>query len=174
MDQRKSEPTAMNNRTAVERKSERELVVTRSFDAPARIVFEAWTRPELFQRWWVPKSCGLSLISYEADIRTGGKYRLVMGHPSSEQPMAFFGRYVEVTPPYRVVWTNDEGAEEGAVTTVTFEEKDGATRVIMHELYPSKEALDDAMASGATSGWGEQFEQLDELVVTLGASVGRS
>jgi uncharacterized protein YndB with AHSA1/START domain len=162
----------MSNRTSVERKSERELVVTRSFDAPARIVFEAWTKPELFQRWWAPKSFCLSLISYEADVRTGGGYRLVMRHPSSEQPMAFFGRYIEVTPPSRVVWTNDEGTEEGAVTTVTFEDNDGATRVVVHELYPSKEALDDAMASGATTGWGEQFEQLDELVGTLGASVG--
>jgi uncharacterized protein YndB with AHSA1/START domain len=114
------------------------------------------------------------LISYEADVRTGGGYRLVMGHASSEQPMAFFGRYIEVTPPSRLVWTNDEGTEEGAVTTVTFEETHGATRVVVHELYPSKQALDEAMASGATSGWGEQLEQLDELVVTLSASVGRS
>src|SRR3954451_14812650 len=130
-----------------------------------------WTRPELFQRWWAPKSFGLSLISYEADVRSGGAYRLVMGHPSSEQPMAFFGRYIEVTPHSRLVWTNDEGGEGGAVTTVTFEETDGATRVVVHELYPSKEALDDAMASGSTSGWGEQFAQLDELIVILDAKV---
>jgi uncharacterized protein YndB with AHSA1/START domain len=174
MDDRGSQPTPVQNRTTVERKSDRELVVTRTFDAPARLVFEAWTKPELFQRWWAPKSFGVSLISFEADVRTGGAYRLEMGHPSSEQPMAFFGRYIEVTPHARLVWTNDEGGEGGAVTTVTFEEKDGATRVVLHELYPSKEALDDAMASGSTSGWGEQFGQLDELLVTLGASVGRS
>jgi uncharacterized protein YndB with AHSA1/START domain len=168
------DPTSGKNRTRVERKSERELVVTRTFNGPARIVFEAWTKPELFRRWWAPKSFGVSVISCELDVRTGGTYRLVMGHPSSEQPMAFFGRYIEVTPNSRLVWTNDEGGEGGAVTTVTFEEKGDATLVIIHDLYPSEEALDEAIASGSTSGWGEQFEQLDELLVTLGASVGRS
>jgi uncharacterized protein YndB with AHSA1/START domain len=160
-----SEPAAGKTRTTVERTSDRELVVTRMVDAPARMVFEAWAKPELFQRWWAPKSFGLTLISYEADVRTGGGYRLMMGHPSSEQPMAFFGRYIEVTPPSRLVWTSDEGGDDGAVSTVTFEEKDGATRVTVHELYPSKEALDEAMASGATTGWGEQFEQLDQLLL---------
>jgi len=168
---RQSDPAAGKARTTVERASDRELVVTRTVDGPARIVFEAWTRPDLFQQWWTPKSFGITLISYEADVRTGGSYRLVMGHPSSEQPMAFFGRYIEVTPHARLVWTNDEGGEDGAVTTVTFEERDGATRVVVHELYPSKEALDEAMASGSTSGWGEQFEQLDGLVSILGAKV---
>ena len=168
---RQSDPAAAKARTTVERTSERELVVTRTVNGPARIVFEAWAKPELFQRWWAPESFGVSLISYEADVRTGGAYRLVMGHASSEQPMAFFGRYIEVTPPSRLVWTNDEGGEGGAVTTVTFEERDRATRVVVHELYSSKEALDDALASGSTSGWGEQFEQLDELVAVLDAKV---
>jgi uncharacterized protein YndB with AHSA1/START domain len=168
---KRSDPAARKAHTTVERISDRELVVTRTVDGPVRIVFEAWSKPELFQRWWVPKSFCVTLISFEADIRTGGAYRLLMGHPSSEQPMAFFGRYIEVTPHSRLVWTNDEGGEGGAVTTVTFEEKDGATRVVVHELYPSKEALDDAMASGSTSGWGEQFEQLDGLIVILDASV---
>ena len=171
---RQSNPASGKNRTTVERKSERELVVTRTFNGPARIVFEAWTKPELFRRWWAPKSFGVSVISCELDVRTGGTYRLETGHPSSEQPMAFFGRYIEVTPHSRLVWTNDEGGEGGAVTTVTFEEKGDATLVVVHELYPSKEALDEAIASGSTSGWGEQFEQLDELLVTLGGSVGRS
>jgi uncharacterized protein YndB with AHSA1/START domain len=166
---RQSDPAAGKPRTTVERTSDRELVVTRTVDGPARLVFEAWTRPDLFQRWWAPQSFGLSLISYEADVRTGGAYRLVMGHPSSEQPMTFFGRYIEVTPPSRLVWTNDEGGEGGAVTTVTFEDQGGATRVVVHELYPSKDALDEAMASGATSGWGEQFEQLDHLIGILDA-----
>ncbi len=162
---RESEPG--NNPTTVERNSERELVVTRTVEGPRRIVFEAWTKPELFRQWWAPKSFGVSVISCELDVRTGGAYRLVMSHPSSEQPMAFFGRYIEVTPHSRLVWTNDEGGEGGAVTTVTFEEKGGATLVVIHDLYPSKQALDDAVASGSTSGFGEQFEQLDELLVTL-------
>ena len=175
MDARKeSEPTLTKNRTAVERKSERDLVVTRTFSAPARIVFEAWTKPELLQRWWAPRSFGVSFLACEADVRTGGTYRFVFGHAASKQPIEFFGRYLEVTPHSRLVWTNDEGGEGGAVTTVTFEERGGETLVVMHDLYPSKEALDDAIASGSTGGFSETFEQLDELLVTLGASVGRS
>src|SRR5262245_63763339 len=117
---RESEPTTVKNRTIVERKSERELVVTRTVNAPARIVFEAWTKPELLKRWWAPKSFGLSLLSCEADVRVGGRYRLVFGHAASEHPMEFFGRYIEVTPHSRLVWTNEEGGDDGAVTTVTF------------------------------------------------------
>jgi uncharacterized protein YndB with AHSA1/START domain len=155
--------------TTAERTSDRELVVTRTINGPQRLVFEAWSKPELFQRWWTPKSFGLTLISSEADVRTGGSYRAVIGHPASDQPMAFFGRYVEVTPPTRLVWTNDEGDEPGAVTTVTLEEKGGVTLVTVHELYPSKEALDEALASHATDGWPEQFDQLEELVGSLDA-----
>ena len=135
-------------------------------------MFQAWTTPELFRRWWVPKSFGVTLLSCEADVRAGGTYRFVFGHGDSE-PMAFFGKYLEVIPPSRLVWTNEESSE-GAVTTVTFEEKGGQTLLVMHDLYPSKEALDGAIASGSTGGMCETFEQLDELVVTLGASVGRS
>ena len=164
---RESEPAPMKNHTTVERKSERELVVTRTFNGPARIVFEAWTKPELFKRWWVPKSIGVSLLSCEMDVRVGGKYRLVFGHGASE-PMAFYGRYLEVTPHARLVWTNEEGGDCGAVTTVTFEEKGGKTLLVMHELYPSKEALD--IASGSVDGMPETLEQLDELLVALGAS----
>jgi len=153
----------MKNRTNVERKSERELVVTRTFNAPARIVFEAWTRPELFKQWWVPKSCGASLLDCEMDVRTGGKYRLVFGAPTSQQ-MEFFGRYVEVVPPTRIVWTNDEGGEGGAVTTVTFEDKGEQTVLIIHDLYASKKALDEALASGSTDGMPETLDQLDALL----------
>lgn len=169
MDARR-ESEQLKNRTTVERKSERELVVTRTVNAPARIVFEAWTRPERFKQWWIPKSFGVSLLSCEMDVRTGGQYRLVMRHGDS-QPMAFFGRYLEVTPHSRLVWTNDEGGDGGPVTTVTFEEKGGKTLLLLHELYPSKESLDAAMASGEKSGMDETFEQLDEFLVDLGASV---
>jgi uncharacterized protein YndB with AHSA1/START domain len=162
----------MKNHTTVERKSERELVVTRTFNAPARIVFEAWTKPELFKQWWAPKSTGASLLSCELDVRVGGGYRLEFGHEAASTPMAFFGRYLEVTPPSRLVWTNDE-SDDGAITTVTFEEKDGKTLLVMHELYSSKEALDRTLA-GMEGGMPETFAQLDELLVTLGASVGRS
>jgi uncharacterized protein YndB with AHSA1/START domain len=169
---RESEPTPMKNRTTVERKSERELVVTRIVNGTARIVFEAWTKPELFKRWWVPKSIGVSLLSCEMDVRVGGKYRLVFGNDASK-PMEFFGRYIEVKPHSRLVWTNDEGDEEGAVTTVEFEEKGEQTLLVIRDLYPSKEALDAALASGSSmDGMPETLEQLDELLVTLGASVG--
>ena len=169
---RESEPAPMKNRTTVERKSEREVVVTRTFNGPARVVFEAWTNPDLLKRWWVPKSMGVSLLSCEMDVRVGGSYRLVFSHAGST--MDFFGRYLEVTPHSRLVWTNDEGGDGGAVTTVTFEEKGGETLLVVHDLYPSKEALDGAIASGSTDAMPETFEQLDELLVALGASGGRS
>jgi uncharacterized protein YndB with AHSA1/START domain len=169
-----SEPAPMKNRTTVERTSESELVATRTFNAPARIVFEAWTTPELFQRWWVPKAFGMTLLSYEADVRVGGGYRLVFSHPAAPEPVAFFGTYLEVTPHSRLVWTNEEAGDAGQVTTVTFEERGGQTLLVVHDLYPSKEALDEAIASGATGALPEQFEQLDELLGTLGASAGRS
>src|SRR5215468_12646485 len=166
-----SEPTPVKNLTTAERKSERELVVTRTFNAPARIVFVAWTQPELLKRWWAPKGFGISFLSCEADVRVGGKYRFVFSHPAAPQPMAFFGKYLEVIPHSRLVWTNEEGGEGGQVTTLTFEEKGGKTLLVMRDLYPSKEALDAAIASGSTAGMDETFEQLDELLVTLGASV---
>jgi uncharacterized protein YndB with AHSA1/START domain len=162
----KNDPGSAQKGMTMERTSDREFVVTRTFNGPVRLVFEAWANPELFRRWWVPKSSGMSLLSCDMDIRTGGTYRLVFKHPSFEQPMAFFGRYLEVTPQVRMVWTNDEGGETGAVTTVTFEERGGVTLVVLHDLYPSKEALDEAIASGSTSGFGEQFEQLDELLLS--------
>ena len=171
---RESEPTPMKNPTTVERKSDRELVVTRTINGPARLVFEAWAKPELFKRWWVPKSAGMSLLSCEMDVRVGGKYRLVFSHPAFPEPMAFFGTYKEVTPPSRLVWTNEEAGGDGPVTTVTFEERGEKTLVAMHDLYPSKEALDAAIESGSTSGNAETFDQLDELVVSLAEGVGRA
>ena len=154
---RESEPSPMKHVTTVERTSERELVVTRTFDAPARLVFEAWTRAELFKQWWLPKSMGMTLRSIEMDVRTGGRYRLGFG-----DGMDFFGRYLEVTPPARLVWTNEESGDAGSVTTVTFEEKNGKTLLVLRELYPSKEALD--AGAGAADAMGETFQQLDELL----------
>jgi uncharacterized protein YndB with AHSA1/START domain len=164
-----TERTPTKNPTTVERKSERELVVTRTVNGPARLVFEAWTKPELLKRWWVPKSSGLSLLSCDADVRVGGKYRLVFRYGASE-PMEFYGRYLEVTPHSRLSWTNEESDHGGAVTTVTFEERGGKTLLAIHELYPSKAALDEAIASGSTGAMPETLDQLDELIVTLGAS----
>jgi uncharacterized protein YndB with AHSA1/START domain len=150
----------------VERLSERELVVRRTFDAPARLLFEAWSQAELFQRWWVPKSLGMTLLSCELDVRVGGRYRLVFDH--DPEPMAFFGTYLEVVAPSRLVWTNEEGGEGGPVTTVTFEEQGGQTLVTMHELHSSKESL-DAAGTGAAEATVETFGQLDELLSEMGA-----
>lgn len=156
----------VKNRTTVERASDREVVVTRTINGPARIVFEAFTKAELLERWWVPKSMGMSLLSCEVDARVGGKYRLVFAHGDAE-PAAFFGTYIEVKPYSRLAWTNEEGGEGGPVTTVTFEENGGKTLVVLRESYPSKEAL-DAAGTGAADATRETFDQLDELLVALG------
>src|SRR6188508_579590 len=158
---RESEPSPMKHVT-VERTSDREVVVTRTFDAPARLVFEAWSKPELFKKWWVPRSMGMTLRSCEMDVRTGGKYRLVFGDDPAST-MAFFGSYLEVVPDKRIVWTNEESGDAGSVTTVTFEERGGKTLLVMSELYPTKEALDEA-GTGAQDATRETFGQLDELL----------
>jgi uncharacterized protein YndB with AHSA1/START domain len=160
------------NRTTVERKSDREVVVTRTFDAPARLVFEAWTNPELFKQWWVPRSMGMTLRSCELDVRTGGKYRLVFGDDPAN-PMAFFGKYLDVVPNQRIVWTNEESGADGSVSTVTFEEENGKTTLVISEIYPTKEAL-DAAGTGAQEAMAETFGQLDELLASLAATGARS
>ena len=154
------------NRTSVERRGDRELLVTRIFNAPPSTVYKAWSRPELFQRWWVPKSVsGVSLVSCDMDVRTGGKYRLEFGADGSDT-MGFYGKYLEVVPNERIVWTNDEG-EEGAITTVTFDDQGGRTLLKFHEIYPSKEALEEAL-QGSAAALSEQLEQLDELLSSIG------
>lgn len=152
-----------DERTTVERQSDVEVVVTRWFDAPAHIVFDAWSKPELFRQWWIPASFGMTLMSLEMDVRVGGGYRLEICHPASGQPMAFFGTYIEVIPNERIAWTNEE-SEQGAVTTVTFEEQSGKTKLVIRDLYPSKEALDGEIASGATTGMRETLDQLEQLI----------
>jgi uncharacterized protein YndB with AHSA1/START domain len=159
--------TGKDSRTSAERISDVEFVVTRTVNGPAHIVFKAWSDPALFRRWWTPKSFGMTILSCETDVRTGGSYRLVISHPSMEQPMAFFGKYLDVVPNARIVWTNEEGDGDGAVTTVTFEARGDHTLVVWRDLYPSKEALDEAMVSGATSGFDEQFTQLEALLPAL-------
>lgn len=166
MDQQVSSAGGMQNRTSVERRGDRELIVTRIFDAPPSIVYRAWSQSELFRRWWMPKSVtGVSLISCDMDVRTGGKYRLEFGTGGSDT-MAFYGKYLEVVPNERIVWTNDEG-EEGAITTVTFEDQGGKTLLNFHELYPSREALEEAL-QGSAAGLPEQLDQLDELLSGMG------
>jgi uncharacterized protein YndB with AHSA1/START domain len=160
-ERRESEATPTKSHTTVERKSECELIVRRTVNGPARLVFEAWTKADLFRRWWVPKSFGLTLLSCEMDVRVGGQYRLVFPHEDST--MEFFGTYLEVTPHSRLVWTNEEGDDGATITTVTFEEHAGKTLLVVHDLYPSKEALD----SGSTGAMPEALDQLDELLVSL-------
>ena len=110
---------------------------------------------------------GMHLLSCDMDVRVGGQYRLEFAH--GEGPMAFFGTYREVIPHARLVWTNDE-SEDGPITTVTFEERGGRTHLVMHELYPSKAAL-DAAGTGAADAMSETFAQLDDLIGTQGATI---
>jgi uncharacterized protein YndB with AHSA1/START domain len=156
-----SETAPTKNRTTVEQTSDREIVVTRTFDAPVHLVFEAWTRPELFKQWWVPKSIGMTLLACELDVRIGGKYRLAFGNDPSN-PVEFFGKYLDVIPNARIVWTNDEGGDSGPVTTVTFQESGGKTLLIVRDLYPSKEAL--IAGHGSEEAMPEMLDQLDELL----------
>ena len=165
MDARRESEPVVKNATTAERKSDRELVVTRTVNGPARLVYEAWTKPELFTQWWAPKSMGMTLRSCELDVRTGGTYRLVFGDDPAN-PVAFFGRYLEVVPNSRIVWTNEESGADASVTTVTLEERDGKTHLVVSELYPSKEAL-DAAGTGAQEVMHETFGQLDELLATI-------
>lgn len=170
MDQQGSGAGGVQNRTSVERRGDRELVVTRTFNAPLSMVYRAWSQPELFRRWWMPKSAsGVSLVACDMDVRTGGKYRLEFSAGGADT-MAFYGKYLEVVPNERIVWTNDEG-EEGAVTTVTFEDQGGKTLVNFHEVYPSKEALEEAL-QGSAAALPEQLEQLDELLSSIDAERG--
>ena len=161
----KTEPVPPEHATVVERIGDRELTVTRVFNAPPRIVFQAWTQAELFRRWWVPKSFPVKLLSIEMDARVGGGYRLEFG--TDQGSAAFFGTYLEVVPPSRLVWTNDEEHGAGAITTVTFTEVDGRTRVVVHDTHPSKEALEEGM--GSYQGMPETFDQLSEVLTTLAA-----
>ncbi|WP_448662162.1 SRPBCC family protein [Sphingomonas sp. CJ20] len=158
---------SVQNRTSVERRGDRELIVTRMFDAPPAIVYKAWSQPELFRRWWMPKSAtGVALVACDMDVRTGGKYRLEFSAGGADT-MAFYGKYLDVVPNERIVWTNDEG-EEGAVTTVTFEDRDGQTLVQFHERYPSSAALEEAL-QGSAAALPEQLDQLGDLLSAIGA-----
>jgi uncharacterized protein YndB with AHSA1/START domain len=164
MDQQVTNHPVAQNATSAERKGDRELVVTRTFDAAPRIVFKAWSDPELFRKWWVPEGAPMTLLSCDMDVRTGGNYRLEFG--AGGQSIEFFGKYLEVVPDQRIVWTNDESEEEGAVTTVTFEDQGGKTLLTFHELYPTREALKEAM-TGAAAALPTQLDQLDELLSTI-------
>jgi uncharacterized protein YndB with AHSA1/START domain len=163
---REGEPVAAKSRTTVERKAERELVVTRIINGPAHLVFKAWTTPELLMRWWAPKSVAMRMVSCEVDVRVGGKYRFEFAGEGWGL-VAFFGHYTDVTPHTRLAWTNEEGEEEGAVSSVTFEEKGGKTLLTFHELYPTTKARDEAI-EGSAAAMPEQLDQLEELLATVG------
>ena len=169
MQQAKTDSNAVQNETIVKRTSDRELVVTRTFNAPARIVFDAWTKPELLKRWWAPKSMGVSLFECEQDFRVGGAYRFAFGR-DPRNPEVFSGRYLEVDPPARLVLTQlyERMAHVGdVVVTADFEENEGRTRLTLRQLFPSKEALEGALASGMERGMRITLDQLDELVAPM-------
>ncbi len=164
--QRKGESMNLNP-TSLERTSDKEIVIARTFRAPAQIVFDAWTKPEYVRRWWAPESRGVTLVQCDADLRPGGAYRYVLARGKAER-FAFSGKYLEIARPTRLVYTQSfEPVPGEAVVTVSFEERGGSTTLVAHELYPSKEALDGALASGMEDGMRETFDQLDELVASL-------
>ena len=166
MDRQDDSAGGAHNRTQVERKGDRELVVTRMFNAPPATVYRAWSEAELFRRWWMPQSVtGVALVACAMDVRTGGTYRLEFGTDGGDA-MAFHGKYLDVVPNARIVWTNDED-EAGAITTVTFEDRDGMTLLRFHELYPSREALEEAL-QGSAAGLPEQLDQLDAMLPDIG------
>jgi len=156
-----SEATPMPPLTAVERPSDLDLVVTRTVNGPLRLVFEAWTRPDLFRKWWVPASYGLTLLACDMDVRVGGQYRLVFRH--DESTMEFFGTYLDVVPDARLVWTNDEGDTGQTITTVTFTDHAGKTVVVVDDRYSSAAEMD----SGSAGALPESLDQLDELLASL-------
>jgi uncharacterized protein YndB with AHSA1/START domain len=169
MIERKSGEPTSKNQTTMELKADRELVITRTFNAPARIVFDAWTKAELVKRWWAPKSHGVSIAECNADVRVGGSYRYVL-RPKEGDDIAFSGKYTEITPHSRLVYTQffEPMRDAGAViVTITFEEQGAKTRLVSHELYPSKEAREAALGSGMEHGMRETMDQLDELVASL-------
>jgi uncharacterized protein YndB with AHSA1/START domain len=156
--------------TTLERTSDREIVITRSFRAPPRIVFEAFTKSEHVRKWWAPRSRGVELVACDADVSVGGAYRYVM-RVRDLGDMAFSGRYVELTPPSRLVYTQvfepmkDAGE---AVVTVTFDAEPGErTKMTSRERYPSKDALEAAIQSGMEGGMRESMDQLDVLVAAI-------
>jgi uncharacterized protein YndB with AHSA1/START domain len=165
-----TDKTARSNETIVERTGDRELIVVRTFNAPPDIVFEAWTKPALLKRWWAPKSLGVSLFECEQDLRVGGAYRYAFGR-DPKNPEVFTGRYLEVDPPKRLVYTQvyERMAHAGeAVVTADFEQSEGRTRLTLRQLFPSKEGLEGALASGMERGMRVTLDQLDELSASLG------
>ena len=168
MDHASTSERGVKNVTTVERLGARELVVKRKFNATARAVFDAWTQPEFLERWWAPRSRGVTLFSCEADVRVGGRYRYAFGR-DPQKPMVFSGTYKEVDAPSRVVCTQvfEQMPAGEAIITATFDERHGKTELVLHQLFPSKEALDGALSSDMEAGMRETFEQLEELVGAL-------
>lgn len=159
----------MTNQTTMDLVGDRDIVIARTFHGPARIVFDAWTKPEYVRRWWAPASLGVSMASCDADVRAGGSYRYVLQTPQGR--ITFSGVYREVTPPTRLVYTQifEEHPEgDPVIVTVTFEERDGKTHMVSHERYPSPEVRELVLASGMEHGMRETMDQLDALVATLG------
>ncbi len=155
------------HRMSLERTSDTTLVITRTLRAPPAIVFEAWTNPDYVRRWWAPLSRGVTLTECDADLRPGGEYRYVLTR--GKERFAFYGKYLEITPPSRLVYTQifEPFPDAEARITVSFEADGGYTRLVSREVYPSKVALDGALHSGMEDGARETFQQLDELVASM-------
>jgi len=144
--------------------TDREIVMTRVFDAPRRLVFDAFSKPELLKRWFGPR--GWSLVVCEVDLRVGGGFRFVLRGPDGKE-MGMRGVYREIAPPERSVHMEsfDDFPGESQVTAV-FVEEGGKTTLTATVLYPSREVRDAVLKSGMEHGAAESYDKLNELLAS--------
>ena len=159
---------AADRELKVTTRGELELVLTRQFDAPRDLVFEAHTSCEHMSKWWGPRR--YEVEQCEIDFREGGKWRMVHRSPDGGPEFGFHGEYLEIVRPEKITWTFEfEGAPgHVSVDTVTFEEEDGKTRLTARSTYGTVEERDAMLQSGMTEGASETWDRLEEYLRTLG------
>ena len=147
--------------------SDSEIRMTRVFDAPRHLVFEAMTKPEHVKRWWGRLGEGYSVPVCEIDLRPGGAWRFVNRHPKGE--VAFYGEYREITPPTRLVFTEifEQFPDSVSMVTAELADEDGKTQMTVTVRYPSAEVRDMVLASGMTRGAAISYDRLEDLVAEL-------
>lgn len=148
--------------------SDREIVLTRLFDAPRRLVFDAMTKPEHVRRWWGILDDKHSVPVCEIDLRPGGAWRFVGRGPEGDFP-AFYGTYREIAPPERLVYTEffEPFPDVGSLISTVFTEEDGKTRMTVTCLYPSLDVRDMVLSTGMSKGAGLSYDRLEDLVREL-------
>ena len=152
--------------------SDLEICMTRVFDAPRHLVFDAMTKPEHVKQWWGRLGEGYSVPVCEIDLRVGGRWRFVNRHPNGE--VAFYGEYREITPPSRLVFTEifEQYPDSVSVVTSDFTDEDGKTRLTATVRYPSLEVRDIVLSSGMARGAGLSYDRLEDLVEEMYRGTG--